>query len=134
PGVGLAGSKLIFSDGRLQESGGLVFADGGGWNYGRFDDPRKPEYCFLRDSEYVSGASIAIGAALWQQLGGFDECYEKAYYEDTDLAFKVRQAGRRVVVQPLSQLIHFEGISSGTDITAGVKRYQVVNGEIFRER
>jgi GT2 family glycosyltransferase/glycosyltransferase involved in cell wall biosynthesis len=134
PGVGLAGSKLVFSDGRLQESGGLVFADGSGWNYGRFDDARKPQYCFLRDSDYVSGASIAIAAPLWQELGGFDELYEKAYYEDTDLAFKVRAAGRRVVVQPLSQLIHFEGISSGTDITAGVKRYQVVNGERFRQR
>jgi GT2 family glycosyltransferase len=134
PGVGLAGSKLVFSDGRLQESGGFVFADGSGWNYGRFDDPRKPEYCFLRDTDYVSGASIAISTALWQELGGFDEAYEKAYYEDTDLAFKVRRAGRRVVVQPLSQLIHFEGISSGTDLSAGVKRYQVVNGEIFRQR
>jgi GT2 family glycosyltransferase len=134
PLVGLAGSKLVFADGRLQESGGLVFADGSGWNYGRFDDARKPEYCFLRDTDYVSGASIAIATPLWQQLGGFDECYEKAYYEDTDLAFKVREAGYRVVVQPLSQLIHFEGISSGTDLTAGVKRYQVVNGEIFRGR
>lgn len=132
--VGLAGSKLIFSDGRLQESGGLVFADGSGWNYGRFDDPRKPDYCYLRDTDYVSGASIAIRTDLWQQLGGFSEYLEKAYYEDTDLAMKVRQAGQRVVVQPLSQLIHFEGISSGTDITAGVKRYQVVNGETFRER
>jgi GT2 family glycosyltransferase len=134
PGVGLAGSKLIFSNGCLQESGGLVFADGSGWNFGRFDDPRKPEYCYLRDTDYVSGASIAITKALWQELGGFDECYETAYYEDTDLAFKVRGAGRRVVVQPLSQLIHFEGISSGTDLTAGVKRYQVVNGKAFRER
>lgn len=134
PGVGLSGSKLIFSDGRLQESGGLVFADGSGWNYGRFDDPRKPEYCFLRDTDYVSGASVAIRTELWQRLGGFDECYEKAYYEDTDLAFKVRGAGLRVVVQPLSQVIHFEGISSGTDIHAGVKRYQVVNGSTFRER
>lgn len=132
--VGLAGSKLIFSDGRLQESGGLVFADGSGWNYGRFDDPRKPQYCYVRDTDYVSGASIAITTALWQQLGGFSEYLEKAYYEDTDLAMKVRQAGQRVAVQPLSQLIHFEGISSGTDVTTGVKRYQVVNGEIFRER
>ena len=132
--IGLAGSKLIFSDGRLQEAGGLVFEDGSGWNYGRFDDPRKPEYCCLRDSDYVSGASIAIPADIWNQLGGFDECYEMAYYEDTDLAFRVRMAGKRVVVQSLSQLIHFEGISSGTDITAGIKRYQVVNGETFRQR
>ncbi len=132
--IGLVGSKLIFSDGRMQESGGLIFSDGSGWNYGRFDDPRKPEYSYLRDSDYVSGASIAISRELWKNLGGFDERYEMAYYEDTDLAFQVRQAGKRVVVQPLSQLIHFEGISSGTDVTTGVKRYQVVNGEIFRRR
>jgi GT2 family glycosyltransferase len=134
PDVGLAGSKLVFADGRLQESGGLVFSDGSGWNYGRFDDARKPEYCYLRDTDYVSGASLAITSALWGELGGFDTAYEKAYYEDTDLAFKVRRAGRRVVVQPLSQLIHFEGISSGTDLTKGAKRYQVVNGETFRQR
>lgn len=132
--IGLTGSKLIFADGRLQEAGGLVFADGSGWNYGRFDDPRKPDYNYLRDSDYVSGASIAISRAMWITLGGFDERYEMAYYEDTDLAFRVRQAGQRVVVQPLSQLIHFEGISSGTDLTTGVKRYQVVNGETFRQR
>ena len=132
--IGLVGSKLIFSDGRMQECGGLIFSDGSGWNYGRFDDPRKPEYSYLRDSDYVSGASIAMSRELWKNLGGFDERYEMAYYEDTDLAFRVRQAGKRVVVQPLSQLIHFEGISSGTDVTTGVKRYQVVNGKIFRRR
>lgn len=132
--IGLVGSKLVFADGRLQESGGFVFADGSGWNYGRFGDPRDPRYCYLRDSDYVSGAVLAMKMSLWQSLGGFDERYEMAYYEDTDLAFRVREAGQRVVVQPLSQVIHFEGISSGTDITAGVKRYQVVNKETFYER
>ena len=132
--IGLVGSKLVFADGRLQESGGFVFADGSGWNYGRFDDPRDPRFCYLRDSDYVSGAVLAMKMPLWQSLGGFDERYEMAYYEDTDLAFRVREAGQRVVVQPLSQVIHFEGISSGTDITAGVKRYQVVNKETFYER
>ena len=132
--IGLTGSKLLYPDGKLQESGGIIFSDGSGWNYGRTDDPRKPQYCYMRDADYVSGASIALRTAFWRTKGGFDEQYSVAYYEDTDMAFRVRQAGLRVVVQPLSQLIHFEGISSGTDINAGAKQYQVTNGAIFREK
>ncbi len=132
--IGLVGSKLIFADGQLQEAGGLVFSDGSAWNYGRSDDPCKPCYCYLRDSDYVSGASIALSEKLWRSMGGFDEQYINAYYEDTDLAFRIRESGRRVVVQPLSQIIHFEGITSGTDLQKGVKRYQDINGKTFRQR
>jgi GT2 family glycosyltransferase len=39
----------------------------------------------------------------------------------------VREAGYRVYYQPESAVVHLEGASSGTDLTRGVKRYQVVN-------
>ncbi len=134
PDAGLVGARLVYPDGTLQECGGMVFSDGSGWNYGRGDDPDRPEYQALREVDYCSGACIVLPRALLEELGGFDEHYAPAYYEDTDLAFRVRQAGRKVFVQPRASIIHFEGVSSGTDLASGTKRYQVVNREKFLAR
>lgn len=133
-GAGLVGSRLVYPDGRLQEAGGLVFSDGSGWNYGRFEDPADPRFGHARETDYCSGAAIAIARDLFDRLGGFDTRYAPAYYEDTDLAFKVRDVGLKVICQPASNVIHHEGVTSGTDTSTGIKRYQVVNQTKFLER
>lgn len=134
PDAGMAGSQLLYPDGRLQESGGVVFADGSCWSYGRFESAEDPRYASLRDSDYCSGAALAIPRALFQSLGGLDVRYMPAYYEDTDLAFKVRAAGKRVLVQPASRVIHDEGTSNGTDPGSGIKAYQVRNQQVFADK
>ena len=134
--VGLVGSKLIYADGMLQEAGGIVFNDANAANYGNYEYKDHPSFNFAREVDYCSGASIILLKEDFEKLGGFDNRYIPAYYEDTDLCLAVKHTlGKKVIYQPFSELVHFEGVSSGTDITKDTtKKYQAINKEKFYKK
>jgi GT2 family glycosyltransferase/glycosyltransferase involved in cell wall biosynthesis/uncharacterized coiled-coil DUF342 family protein len=109
PQCGAVGAKLIRPDGKLQEAGSIVWNDGSALGYGRDDDdPLRPEYCYLREVDFASAACLLVAAEVVRELGGFDERYQPAYYEDADLCFGVRRLGRKVVFQPRVSVFHTE--------------------------
>ena len=134
PRAGLAGARLLYPSGWLQEAGGIVWRDGSAWNWGNRQDPRRPEFTYLREADYVSGAAILLPRAAWEAMGGFDPHYLPAYGEDSDLAFRLRAAGYATLVQPRATVMHDEGVSHGTDEAQGVKAHQVANRRKLAER
>ena len=91
--AGLVVSKLVYADGWLQEAGGIMWKDASAWNYGNRKKPEDAEYNYVKEVDYISGACIMIRKELWEKIGGFDERFAPAYYEDADLAFEVRKHG-----------------------------------------
>ncbi|MDR6785972.1 GT2 family glycosyltransferase [Pedobacter africanus] len=134
--AGLVGSKLIYPYGLLQEAGSLVDNLGNPANYGKYEDPDLWQFNYLRETDYCSGASILLSKADFELLAGFDEQYAPAYYEDTDLCMAIRhQLNKKVFYQPLSQVVHFEGISSGKIVKKGsIKEYQQINAQKFKNK
>ena len=129
PDIGAVGGRIILPDGTLQEAGSIVWRDGVCTGYGRGQSPNAPDYMFQRDVDYCSGAFLLTSMAAWRDLGGFDERFAPAYYEETDYCLRLWESGRRVVFDPDATIIHYEFGSSGG--SGDALALQAANHEIF---
>ncbi|MEO6202822.1 MAG: glycoside hydrolase family 99-like domain-containing protein [Nitrospirales bacterium] len=110
--VGLVGSKLLYPNGVLQEAGAIIKPDGSAELVGLNGDGDRPEYNVVREVDYCSGACVLIKTEVFKTLGGFDDIYAPCYCEDSDLAFRVRKIGMRVLYQPRSVVVHHLSVST----------------------
>jgi GT2 family glycosyltransferase len=131
PPNGAVGSMFLYPDGSIQEAGAFVWSNGEAQHYGWRAAPDDRRFTFAREVDYCSAASLLIKKEIFDRLGGFDRRFEPAYYEDVDLCFGVRSLGYKVIYQPLSRLIHYEGVTAETDTSKGMKRFQITNREKF---
>ena len=112
PGAGAVGSVMLTPEGELAEAGAIVWRDGGITavsasvleKVGPLDGTRQVDYC--------SASSLLVRRSTWDAVGGFDEEYYPAYFEDVDLCFKIRRNGEGVFCDPSSRVRHNRGSSS----------------------
>lgn len=133
--VGIVGPRLLYEDRTLQESGGIVFSNADAANIGKHESINNSWFKYFKDVDYVSGAALTILKKDFDKLGGFDKKFTPAYYEDTSLCLDVRhKLNKRIVVNPLSSVIHHEGATNGTDLSSGFKKFQDINKNKFYEK
>ena len=131
PRAGAIGSRILFPDGTLQEAGCVIWRTGATTAVGRYAASDAEAFATPRFVDYCSGCSLLIRRDLWQSLGGMDERYFPAYYEDVDVCLAMRAAGWRVLYQPASVVRHVESASSDAEF----KRFLVRrNRERFVEK
>lgn len=116
PGVGAVVSLLLDLDGAtVLEAGARIVGDAEYRPFGIGQSISAAQTAGLltaRAVEYGSGAALLISAALFHQLGGFDSSYAPAYYEDTDLEFRIRAAGYQIWFEPAARVRHYANHST----------------------
>lgn len=112
PMTGAVGSRILFGDGSLQEAGGVLWNDGTTAHVGRDLPIGTTAYSTPREVDYSSANGFLVDRIAWDTVGGFDESYHPAYFEDVDLCMRLRREGFRVVYEPTATLRHLETQSS----------------------
>jgi GT2 family glycosyltransferase len=102
PGVGLVGGQVLLPDGRTNAGDNPLHLTGIAWA-GRFGEPM--EHGHPRPVAAVSGAAMLAHASAYRELGGLCERFFM-YYDDADLCWRMRLAGREVVFCPEAIVWH----------------------------
>jgi O-antigen biosynthesis protein len=110
--VGAVASTVVDADFRVQEAGGVIWSDGTTSVLGRGGSVDDALRAGRRTVDYASACSLLVRRSAWDDVGGLDEGFAPAYYEDVDLCLALRRAGHRVVVEPRSMVVHDESASS----------------------
>jgi N-acetylglucosaminyl-diphospho-decaprenol L-rhamnosyltransferase len=88
----------------------------------------------VRDVDQPAAACLMVRRTVLESLGGFDERFRPAWFEDVDLCKRMRDAGGRIVFEPQARFLHHGGISLQSLSAAGFLRYFHTNQILYFEK
>lgn len=89
----------------------------------------------IKEVDYITGADLFIRKAVLDEVGLFDPEFFM-YFEETELAFRIKKAGYRSVLIPAAKIIHIDGGSqeSGSYFNFNkIKIYEKSRNIFFRK-
>ena len=136
PEAGLVGAQLLYPDGRLQEAGGVVFADGSGLELRALRDRRKiRRYASLRDADYCSRRRDRDPAcAVRVDSAASTRATRRPTTRTPTSPSPCVPPASACCTSPHRAWCTWKASTSGTDTSTGPKAYQVRNRGIFADK
>ena len=107
--IGAVGAKLIYRTNEIQHAG-MVFLKNG-FFFHPFDhesfqsDTQFGFINLMRECSSVTGACLLTKREIFENVSGFDEQFD-VFYGDSDLCFKIRELGFKIIYTPQAILRH----------------------------
>lgn len=113
PQVGITGAKLYYPNThKIQHFGGVLHPNAMA-EHPEVNELDEGQFTGDRDCDYVTGAFVAVRRAEIEALGGFDEEFFPAYYEESDLCHRLRASGKCVRLVARAIGYHWESVELG---------------------
>jgi GT2 family glycosyltransferase len=134
--IGIVGPKLVypFEPYNIQEAGVGISRTGRVKYLGRGEPRDTPEHNMRREVQCLISACWLMKREVPQEIGGLDEIFNPAQFEDFDYCYRARMRGWRVVYEPKAEMYHFESVTTDGSVDVNYRYITIKNGMEFKRR
>lgn len=134
--IGIVGPKLVFPFGPYNiQFGGAGISRSGRVKYlGRGEPRDDPQHNQRGEMQCLISACWLMKAEVPQQIGGLDEVFNPAQFEDFDFCYRAREAGWRILYEPSAEMYHYESVTTDDSPDVNYKYITIRNGMEFKRR
>ena len=132
PDLGMLAPKVYYADepNRIWSVGGRCHS----WNLEMIDTGDnqldRGQWDKPLERDYLVGCALLLKRSMLENVGMFDPDYSPIYYEDSDLCFRTRQAGYRLLLVPSARMWH-KGVGSGGGFDSPRHRYLMARNSVL---
>lgn len=136
PDLGIVGPKLLFpyEPFRIECAGVGISRRGRVQYFGRGQAHDGEHHCLPRTVQCLTSACWLMRRELPERIGGLDEVFNPAQFEDFDYCYRAREAGWEVYYQPGAEMYHFENVTTDGSQDVNFAYVTIKNGRVFKER